>query len=137
MNIEVEEKLLRSFVVPEKREQYMSRLALPNARQKFMNSHFFHMRDLDPRFAARIDRSEQTAGEIYLMLRERGAPSHCYVLSGSSDRDGTETDLRQALEETVGSVGGTFLSCVHGALAYFEGEEPNERFLLQRQAGVT
>lgn len=132
MNPEIEESLLRAFIVPGKRERYVSRLALPKARQKFMNSHLFHMKDLDLRFAERIEPISQRAATIYSMLRERGAPSTCYVISGSSDRDGTESDLRKALDETVGSIGGTFLSCVHGKLAYFEGEEPNERYILQR-----
>jgi hypothetical protein len=132
MDPEIEEKVLRAFIVPGKRERYVSRLALPKARQKFMNSHLFHMRDLDPRFSVRIDPADQHAAKIYAMLRERGAPSTCYVISGSSERDGTEADLREALEEMVGTYDGTFLSCVHGRLAYFEGEEPNERYILAR-----
>jgi hypothetical protein len=132
MNPEIEEAVLRAFIVPGKRERYVSRLALPQARQKFMNSHLFHMRDLDPRFAVRIDPVDQRAEKIFSLLRERGARGTCYVISGSSDRDGTEADLREALDEMVGRFDGTFLSCVHGKLAYFEGEEPNERYILAR-----
>jgi hypothetical protein len=38
--------------------------------------------------------------------------------------------FRDALETIVGSGMGTFLSCVTGSLAYFEGEEPGARSLL-------
>ena len=50
----------------------MSRLGLPKARQKFINSHYFHMHDLDARFAERIAPRDQNAAAIYAMLRERG-----------------------------------------------------------------
>jgi hypothetical protein len=132
VNSEIEEALLRAFIVPGKRNRYVSRLALPKARRKFMNSHLYHMRDLDPRFAVRIDPTDQRAEKIYDLLREHGAPATCYVISASSDRDGSEVDLREALTEMVGTCDGTFLSCLHGKLAYFEGEEQNERYLLAR-----
>jgi hypothetical protein len=101
VNAEIEETVLQAFIVPGKREQYVSRFALAKARQKFMNSHLFHMRDLDPRFAVRVDPVDQQAERIYELLRERGAPEGCYVISGSSERDGTEADLREALNEVV------------------------------------
>jgi hypothetical protein len=132
VNAEIEEALVRAFIVPEKRQRYASRLALAKARQKFMNSHLFHMRDLDPRFATRINPADQHAAKIFEMLKSRGAPERCYVISASSDRDGTEADLQEALDEMVGFYDGTFLSCVPGKLAYFEGEEANERYILAR-----
>jgi hypothetical protein len=133
MNPEIEETTLRAFIVPDKRGRYVSRLALPKARQKFMNSHFFHMRDLDPRFAERLPPRLHTASAIYDLLRERGAPPVCYVMSGSSDLDGQEVDLREALMHVVDQGhDGTFLSCITGRLAYFDGEEYGERYILVR-----
>jgi hypothetical protein len=55
-------------------------------------------------------------------------------MSASSDLDGQETDLRQVLDEVVGYQSGTFVSCLPGQLGYFEGEEPNERYILERRA---
>ena len=40
--------------------------------------------------------------------------------------------LHDALNDVVGSSDGTFVSCIPGKLAYFEGEEPNERYILER-----
>jgi hypothetical protein len=74
MDAEVEELVVRAFIVPDKRARYVSRLGLPKARQKFINSHFFHMRDLDARFAERIAPRDQNAVAIYAMLRERARP---------------------------------------------------------------
>ena len=70
--------------------------------------------------------------KIYELLRDRGAPSRCYVMSASSDLDGQEVDLNEALEDVVGVNDGTFISCIPGRLAFFEGEGPNERYVLHR-----
>ena len=51
---------------------------------------------------------------------------------GASDLDRQRVDLRAALDEIVGWEPGTFISCVAGKLAYYEGEYKNERHLLQR-----
>ncbi len=56
-------------------------------------------------------------------LREKGAPLTCYVLSKNSKIDGLRLPLCEALIETVGYGFGTFLSCIPGRLAYYEGQE--------------
>ena len=127
-----EEALIRSFIDPVKREQYVSRLASPKTRQKFILKHFAHMRDLDQRYAYRIEPRDAHTETIHAELHRRGAPDHCYVLSSSSSLDEQEMPLRDALDEIVGSSDGTFVSCIPGKLAYFEGEEPNERYILER-----
>jgi len=134
MDAEVEGLLIRAFIVPDKRARYVSRLGLAKARQKFMDGHFFHMRDLDARFANRIAPSDQNAAAIYAMLREKGAPETCYVMSGSSDLDGEISGLRETLVRVVDEgYDGTFVSCIPGRLAYFDGEESGERYILSRR----
>jgi len=39
-------------------------------------------------------------------------------------------ELERALSETVGLGFGTAISCIPGELAYFEAEDPGERYLL-------
>jgi hypothetical protein len=133
-----EEALIRTFIVPEKRTQYLSRLSSPRTRQRFMVSHLCHMRE---RFAKRIDphmplvphteRHDAQVARIYSLLRERGAPERCYVISASSDLDKQELGLKNALEEIVVWHDGTFISCIPGKLAYFEGEDHNDRYILE------
>src|SRR4051812_16580290 len=129
----VEEALLRSFIAPERRSRYLGLLATPKKRKKLLQG-FYHLHDLDPRFARPIEPSLARAESIYRELRRRGAPERCYVMSASSELDGQEAELRQALEEIVGWHDGTFLSCLPGQLGYFEGEEQNERYILERPA---
>jgi hypothetical protein len=127
-----EEALVRAFIDPAKREQYLSRLMSSKARQKFILTHFPHMRDLDQRYAHRLEPRNADAETIYAELQRRGAPVHCYVLSAGTSLDGQEVPLHDALDDVVGSSDGTFVSCIPGKLAYFEGEEPNERYILER-----
>ena len=56
------------------------------------------------------------------------------LLAEDAALDGQELQLEEALRQIVGRGTGTFVSCVPGQLAYFEGEEPRERWLLSRTA---
>ena len=90
-----------------------------------------HFHDLDPRFAHRIPPRDQFVDKIYRILKEKGAPATCHVM-GMSDLDGQDVDLREALEDIVDSPWGNFISCIPGKLGYFGGEEPGERYTLER-----
>jgi hypothetical protein len=121
---------VRAFIHPRRREQFLSRLASPRTRRKLLDQ-LAHFRDLDPRFARRIPPGERTADKVYRRLKGLGAPATCYVL-GSGELDGREIDLREALEAIVSQSFGDFLSCIPGRLGYFEGEEADERYILER-----
>jgi hypothetical protein len=54
------------------------------------------------------------------------------VLSDHPELHSTEVDLDDALTRIVGFGYGTLISCLPGRLAYFEGEEMRERYLLER-----
>jgi hypothetical protein len=125
-----EESLIRAFVAQGKRERLLKLLATPKGRRKLVDQ-LAHFYDLDPRFAHRIPPNEQTVEGIYGLLRGKGAPETCYAL-GDSQLDGREVALREALEAIVNVSFGNFLSCIPGRLGYFGGEEPNERYILER-----
>ena len=65
------------------------------------------------------------------LLATKGAGSRCWVISVNSVLDSRELDLREALDETIGSGMGTIISCVAGKLGYFEDEDV--KYILQRQ----
>src|SRR6266496_2558405 len=102
------------------------RLSSPETRQKFMTRHFHHMHDLDERYAVKLDphmplvewrqRAEAHVNQIYELLRARGAPERCYVISATSDLDGQEVNLREALADVIGVNDGAFISCTPGRL---------------------
>ena len=126
-----EEQFARSFIVLKKRDRYLTLLESKKGRPALLNG-FNHCHDLDPRYATLIPSNRQSATSIESLLRQKGAPDICYVISGDRDIDGREMSLSDALAETVGMNIGTFISCVPGKLGYFEFEDLGERYILER-----
>ena len=126
-----EEQFARCFIVPQKRDRYLALLESKRGRAKLLNG-FNHCRDLDPRFAKEIPSGQQSGDSIEALLRRRGAPDTCYVMSDNRAIDGKEMSLPDALLETVGMDAGTLISCVPGKLAYFELEAFDGRYILER-----
>ena len=91
-----------------------------------------HFKHLDSRFCHRIKPAEQNPVDILRILKALGAPAVCHVMSSDREFDGRELALSEALRDIVGRGQGTFISCVPGKLAYFESEEPGERYLCHR-----
>ena len=123
--------LLAAFIAPERRDRYLTLLASTKGRVK-LRARLAHLRDLDDRYARLVPPSDQHPGAIAALLRAAGAPATCYLLSEAAALDGREMQLEDALEEVVGGGLGTFVSCLPGRLAYFEGEDPGARYVLSR-----
>jgi hypothetical protein len=116
-----EEQLIRSFFT-RGRERYLSGLASARKRRKLTNE-FCHFKNLDPRFVVSIEPCRQNPSDIYLLLKQYGAPERCWAVSDDSSLDQRIINLDDALEEIVGSTFATFLCCLDGKLAYFENED--------------
>jgi len=126
-----EHALVMAFVAPSKRKRIAGFLRSAKNRTKFI-AQLPHFSDFDPRFAKRIDSSRQDAASILHLLQSKGAGSTCYVLSVSGKIDQTDGALERVLMDVVGYEPGTIVSCVPGRLAYYEGEDRGERYLLAR-----
>ncbi len=129
--MEDEAALIRAFVLPRRRNRYFHFLNDPRRRAKLLRA-LDHLQNLDARYVQRIPPDKHSATDIATMLRHKGAPSTCHVISGSRDLDGREMPLGMVLAEVVGCGMGTLLSCIPGRLGYFESEEVGERYLLER-----
>jgi hypothetical protein len=127
-NHEVE--LVKSFILPSKRSRYLSLLESKKGRKKFLNA-LDHFDELDPRHLITLSPNRQTAEHIEKVLKQKGAPLFCHVMSSNDEIDGQDIPLQEALIQVIGRGMGTFISCIPGKLAYFEGEEESERFILQ------
>lgn len=137
-----EEALIRSFILPARQQRYLDQLNAPRRRRAFIGAHLQHMVDLDPRYSNKLDPARRQVPhdqrkrthmlEIYAQLRSRGAPDTCRAISTNSALDGAVLGLLSALEAVVGQHRGTLLSCLPGRLAYYEGEDRGERYILQR-----
>ena len=129
-----ERAFVNSFVTPKRKSRYLGLLESKKGRRKFLGI-LNHFRDLDDRFSAHVSDSFEITYEIAQILKKKNAPDKCYVISDNKEIDGRQMDLTAALEEVVGNGIGTILSCIPGKLAYFEGEEPHERYILERSLG--
>ena len=78
--VEHEPAFVKAFIVRAKQERYLELLSKPKRRQAVLDS-LAHFSDLDPRFQVPIPPSERSPSGIEALLRSRGAPSECYLIS--------------------------------------------------------
>ena len=128
-----EEALIRAFVVKAKRDRLVEFLSSLKHRHK-ANASLAHFRDLDPRFVVKLPPHADDPDSVARALRQRGAGETCHVISENNELDGKRMSLEAALERVIGQGMGTLLSCVPGALGYFEGEGPSDRCILSKRA---
>lgn len=134
--METEKTLFQAFALSNKTRCYAELLSDKRGRKRLLSS-LNHFHDLDPRYCPKVESSQQAPAGILRILEYMGAPPICHVISSNTDLDRREMLLSDALDNIVGQGYGTFLSCIPGELAYFEGEEKNERYVCRRQSNTT
>jgi hypothetical protein len=128
---EAHETGLSAFVSRDGRARFRELLKSPRGRRK-LRSELAHFSHLDPTLA-----TEQVgagrASELVDRLRNLGAGESCYLLAESADLDGKTIRLEDALAAIAAQDHlAAFVSCVPGRLAYFHGEDREQRFILVR-----
>lgn len=123
-----EEAIVRAFIIPDKRDRYLTLLGKKKRRPKLHDA-LNHLLDLDPRYCIPLHSSE----DVVAALQDRGAPEKCYVISAIQELDGREMSLTVAIESIETEGWGTLVSCVPGRLAYYCGEYGEERTILERK----
>ncbi len=122
-----EEALVDAFIVSTKRERYKSLLANSKRRAKILDG-LNHLRDLDPRYSTEIPSDR----DVFELLRGRGAPASCHLISGAMELDSREMPLVDAIDQIESHMLGTLVGCIPGRLAYYYGEGGEQRLLLER-----
>jgi hypothetical protein len=125
-----EEAAVKAFIRSNRQERYLKFLSNPKERHRF-TSELSHFKALDPKCLVTIPANHENSSRVAELLATLGANSKCWVISENSEIDSRELDLREALDETIGSGMGTIISCVPGKLGYFEDEDA--RYILQRR----
>lgn len=128
------ERLICLLLAKTHRARYRQQLAkgAGKARDKFVDG-LSHNLEVDNRFARKVRSSTDTEQWILDELRRHGAPEACYVISTNPDLDGRSMPLAEALGEVHAMQQGTLISCIPGQLAYYEGEDAHERYVLHRR----
>jgi|GEM_PF-2902428 len=88
-----------------------------------------HFRDLDPRYSIGLP----ARTDVVAALRQRGAPETCYLISAVPELDGREMPLAEAIERIESAGWGTLVGCIPGRLAYYYGEQGEERTVLEKK----
>ena len=119
---------LVEFVVPAKRGRLLGFISNPRTRHKFVDD-LWHFRDWDSESVVQLPSSRHKAEDVLVELTRRGARGDVHL--GTRNLDGRSLALVDAIRAVVGSSSGTVVSCIPGRLAYFEGESPGDRCILQ------
>ena len=131
MNIH-EQLFIKSFIVSQKQERYLSMFGSKKGRRKLIKG-FYHLNDLAEEHATEIPPNEHFAEDIYKILKVKGSPDVCYVISTNQELDKKELNLLEVLEKIVGDSNGTFISCIAGKLGYYKGESPGPRYIFEKK----
>jgi hypothetical protein len=120
-----ESELVR-FVIAAKQGRYLGQLKSRKNRGKFLKA-LYHFHDWDPDVVIELPRG-CTAKDLVELLYAKGAGPRAWLVSASPRLDASVLPLDEAISNVFGVAEGTVVSCVPGALAYFEGED--ERLVL-------
>jgi hypothetical protein len=85
--------------------------------------------DIDERYATPV----ASNADVVALLKSRGPPATCYVLSSEAALDSRELPLTEAVDQAALNGWGTIVSCWPGRLAYYYDECGERRMLLERK----
>ncbi len=127
-----EDAVIRKFFVHSRRLPFIRGLSGTAKSRTQAMSQICHFYDWVPGTAHEIPASDRHPDAVYQLLRAKGAPLLCHVMS-EGDLDGRDMDLREALVESFAHASYcTILSCIPGRLAFYQDEYPEERYILER-----
>lgn len=86
--------------------------------------------DFLPELAVEVPADQDHPEALARLLRARGAPDTCHVLSNGLRLDGCEAPLGEALKAVCLHGSGSILSCIPGRLAYYRPAAPGRGRLL-------
>src|SRR5262249_7376919 len=89
---EHEETIVRAFIASARRARWLESLASSKRRPRMLDR-LNHCRDLDERYTTMLPSN----ADVVPLLRLRGAPPTCYVLSCTNEIDGQVMKLEEAV----------------------------------------
>ncbi len=122
-----------SFIIPERRERYLSLLGNPKRRGKVLDR-LNHSQDIDFSLARPVPPG--CVGEsLAALLKQMGASETCHVIADASEMDGQTMELTEALWRASVHGFGVVLSCLPGRLCFYKPESPTTGYILERSRG--
>jgi hypothetical protein len=126
MNIDLEIKVINTFIVKEKQARYIEFISSTQTRNKFIDN-LPHFRDLQ------WDLFEEITNDDEILNRLKSLKSHikdCYIISEDNKIDQKIFPVQEAIK-TIGGYRdhATMLVFGNAELVYFEGEPPHNRYI--------
>jgi hypothetical protein len=132
MSKTIEQQFVEAFVTDDKKQRLMGFFRSSKARWKgLLELEHFHPGIIDARYAHPVSRNDSTPEQIVRLLRQRGAPSECYIFSNCKELDQQFMPLERAIHQIHGIGIGTVVSLIPGRLAFYEGEIYPDQFVLE------
>lgn len=126
---------INSFVIAPKKQRFLEFINSKKGRAKF-TVELDHPNFISEIYAGEIPPSDQTPEKIEILLKEKHCPETGYLISSDSELDGLTLPREIALKRIVGNGFGTIISFIPGKLAYFENEDGDIRFILERPNAI-
>ena len=129
MDLELEEKVIKRFIINKKQERYLTFIQAEKTRNKFIDelSHF----------SSQLKDFEEIKGNEWKVLEEKlknlGNPTDCYVISENRKIDARRLNIELALREIIGYGSGTLLVFGNANMVYYEGERPSDRWISKQK----
>jgi hypothetical protein len=120
--------LIKTFIIKERQERYTNLISTERGRKKF-RQYVAHFKDLNLKYCILLPFNFDS--QIVDLLKAEGAPDLCYIISENSQYDAKYLSLTDSIRELFNSGISYFLSCIPGKLAYYEGEDLNQKFILK------
>ncbi|MFN8166799.1 MAG: hypothetical protein U0X76_11705 [Bacteroidia bacterium] len=122
---------IKSFIIKEKQDRLLALLQMKNSRNK-IRALIAHEIYLNKMYSLPIKGELDNPRSIHKYLREKGAPTNCYIICENESFDQKEMALNDALEIIYYTDLGTIISCIPGKLAYFQSEETQSKTILEK-----
>ena len=121
--IEHETAFVQSFIIRERRERWLSHLALPKKRGRLLDrlNHRFH-KDLDARFV--------TASRPQIVGQD---PKECYIIASEERFDGRFVPATEVADVLSAAYFGIVISFIPGKVACYKDEAPADVIWMRRE----
>jgi hypothetical protein len=101
MIADLEQTLIKKFVIKDKQDRYLTFLAKDKTRKKFINE-LYHFNDFNWKLFREIPGSENEGQTVAFKVHSNKNISSCYVISTDKEYDGKLMPVDEAIENAIG-----------------------------------
>lgn len=123
-----EELIIKNFFQRTRRERYFEIRNKEKQRSKWLDK-LNHTPGLETRYTTWLTPKD----DAFSILKSKGAPEKCFVISCFDEIDKKEMKLLEAIEKTKISGWGTIIGCIPGKLGFYYGELGESSAIIERK----